>query len=130
MLFVDVLICVPLPGEERMFITDNFTVKESDHLWIFVREVLYLEVTTQVGILLIHMLKIVILEIVCFVNKSNKDCVPGLDRSSQSHLEHHLHIVLVSFGLLVPREPGAVVEETATDTRLEISRRSTLSIPA
>ena len=57
MFFVDVLICVPLPGEEWMFITDNFTVKESDHLRVLVCQVLDLEVTTQVGILLVHMLE-------------------------------------------------------------------------
>ena len=44
----------------------------------------------------------------------------GLDKTS--HLQHHLHIVLVSFGLLVSREPGAIVQQTATDTRLQIWR--------
>ena len=39
-----------------------------------------------------------------------------------SYLQHNLHIVLVSFGFLMSREPRAIVQETATDPRLEILR--------
>ena len=75
MLLVHILICVPFSREEGMFVADNLSVKECHHLRILVRQVLDLQVTTQVGVLLVHM------------------------------LQHHLHIVLVPLGLLVTREP-------------------------
>ena len=75
MLLVNVLISIPFSCEERMFITDYFTVEESDHLWILVCQVLNFQVAAQVGILLVHV------------------------------LQHHLHVVLVPLGLLVTCEP-------------------------
>ena len=90
MLFVDVLVSVPFPGEEGMFITDDLPVKEGDHLRVLVRQVLDLEVAAQVGGVLVHV------------------------------LQHHLHVVLVPLGLLVAGEPRAVVEEAAADTGLRV----------
>ena len=88
MFLVHIFICVPLSGKEWMFITYYFTIEEGDHLWVFVCEVFNLQVTTEVGILLVHV------------------------------LQHHLHVVLVPLGLLVAGESGAIVQQTSADSGL------------
>ena len=57
MFLVHIFICVPLSGKEWMFITYYFTIEEGDHLWVFVCEVFNLQVSAEVGVLLIHMLE-------------------------------------------------------------------------
>ena len=57
MLFIHIFIRVPFSGEEWMFFTDYFSVKESDHLWVLVSQVLDLQVPAQVGRLLVDVLE-------------------------------------------------------------------------
>lgn len=88
MLLVHVLVRVPLAGEEGVLVADQLPVEEGDHLRVLVRQVLDLEVAAEVGVLLVHV------------------------------LQHHLHVVLVAFGLLVTREPRPIVQQRAAHTRL------------
>ena len=68
MLLVHVLVRVPLAGEEGVLVADQLPVEEGDHLRIFVCQVLDLEVTTQIGILLVNMLQTLdqIRSVICF----------------------------------------------------------------
>ena len=53
---VYILVGIPLACEEGMLFADDFPVEEGDHLGVLVRQVLDLEVATQVGVLLVHVL--------------------------------------------------------------------------
>lgn len=85
---IHILVSIPFPREEGMLFTDNFPVEKSDHLGVLVRQVLDLQVTTQVRVLLVHV------------------------------LQYDLHIILVAFGLLMSRKSGAIVEESTRHTGL------------
>ena len=56
MFLVDVLVGVPLSGEEGMFLTDDFAVEERGEGRILLRQTLDLQVATDVGIFQIHVL--------------------------------------------------------------------------
>ena len=54
---INILICVPLSGQEGVLLANDLPVKEGDHLRVLVRQVLYLQIATQVRILLVNMLQ-------------------------------------------------------------------------
>lgn len=57
MLSIDVLVGVPFSREERILLTDYFAVEESGQFRVFVGQAVYLQITAQIGVFLVDVLK-------------------------------------------------------------------------
>ena len=57
MFLVNILVSIPFSREEGMLFSDYFSVKERHHLRVLVRQVLDFQISANIGVLLIHVLK-------------------------------------------------------------------------
>lgn len=55
---VHIFICIPLPGQERVLLADDLAIEEGCQNRVLICQTFYFQVTTQVGVFQVNLLKI------------------------------------------------------------------------